>query len=130
MTKSEVIIAIERLKKAFQKLKEATIKAKDDLDRDGVIQRFEFTTELLWKTLKIVLEYQSIDASQGPKYVVKQAFKFGYIPDDEIILDILNDRNQTSHIYEEKTAEEIYTRISKIYVSKIEEIINHLESKV
>jgi nucleotidyltransferase substrate binding protein (TIGR01987 family) len=61
---------------------------------------------------------------------VKQAFKFGYIPDDEIILDILNDRNQTSHIYEEKTAEEIYTRISKIYVSKIEEIINHLESKV
>ncbi|MEW6012317.1 MAG: HI0074 family nucleotidyltransferase substrate-binding subunit [Elusimicrobiota bacterium] len=130
MTKSEVIIAIERLKKAFQKLKEATIKAKDDLDRDGVIQRFEFTTELLWKTLKIVLEYQSIDASQGPKYVVKQAFKFGYIPDDEIILDILNDRNQTSHIYEEKTAEEIYTRISKIYVSKIEEIIKHLESKV
>ncbi|HOL63580.1 MAG: nucleotidyltransferase substrate binding protein [Elusimicrobiales bacterium] len=130
MTKSEVIIAIERLKKVFQKLKEATIKAKDDLDRDGVIQRFEFTTELLWKTLKIVLEYQSIDASQGPKYVVKQAFKFGYIPDDEIILDILNDRNQTSHIYEEKTAEEIYTRISKIYVSKIEEIINHLESKV
>ncbi|HOJ86453.1 MAG TPA: HI0074 family nucleotidyltransferase substrate-binding subunit [Elusimicrobiales bacterium] len=130
MTKSEAIIAIERLKKVFQKLKEATIKAKDDLDRDGVIQRFEFTTELLWKTLKIVLEYQSIDASQGPKYVVKQAFKFGYIPDDEIILDILNDRNQTSHIYEEKTAEEIYTRISKIYVSKIEEIINHLESKV
>lgn len=130
MTKSEVIIAIERLKKASQKLKEATSKAKDDLDRDGVIQRFEFTAELLWKTIKIVLEYQSIDASQGPKYVIKQAFKYGYIPDDEIILDILNDRNQTSHIYEEKTAQEIYERISKIYVSKIEEIIKHLENKI
>lgn len=125
MTKSEVIIVIERLKKPFQKLKEATNKAKDDLDRYGTIQRFEFTVELLWKTLKIILEYQSIDTSQGPKYVIKQAFKFGYIPDDEIILDILNDRNQTSDIYEEKNAQEIYGRISKI-----EEIIKGLESKI
>lgn len=130
MKKTEVILAIEKLKKAFKKLEESVKIAKDDLHKDGVIQRFEFTAELLWKTLKIILEYNSIDTSGGPKAVIKQSFKFGYIPDDEIILDILEDRNISSHIYDEKTSDEIFKRISEVYIKKISEIINHIESKL
>lgn len=130
MKKTEVILAIEKLKKAFKKLEESVKIAKDDLHKDGVIQRFEFTAELIWKTLKIILEYNSIDTSGGPKVVIKQAFKFGYIPDDEIILDILEDKNISSHIYDEKTSDEIFKRISEVYIKKISEIINHIESKL
>lgn len=130
MKKAEVILAIEKLKKAFKKLEDSVKITKDDLHKDGVIQRFEFTAELLWKTLKIILEYNSIDASGGPKMVIKQAFKFGYIQDDEIILDIIEDRNLSSHIYDEKTSDEIFKRISEVYLKKISEIINHIESKI
>ncbi len=130
MKKTEVILAIEKLKKAFKKLDQAVKITKDELHKDGVIQRFEFTAELLWKTLKIILEYNAINASGGPKMVIKQAFKFGYIPDDEIILDIIEDRNLSSDMYDEKTSEEIFERISKVYIKKIADIINHIEKKL
>lgn len=133
MKKAEVILAIEKLKKAFKRLEDAVKITKgnnDELYKDAVIQRFEFTSELLWKTLKIILDYNSIDTSGGPKMIVKQAFKFGYIPDDEIIFDILEDRNLSPHIYDEKTVNEIFERISEVYVKKISDIISYIENKV
>lgn len=130
MKKSDVLMAIKRLKSAYDKLSKAVKVAKDDLDKDGVIQRFEFTVELLWKTIKIILEYNKIDASGGPKFCIKEAFRYGYIKDDEIILDMLDDRNKSSHIYDDKTSNKIFTRIKEIYVAKISEIINDLESKI
>ncbi|GAB4031126.1 MAG: HI0074 family nucleotidyltransferase substrate-binding subunit [Elusimicrobiota bacterium] len=130
MKKAEVILAIEKLKKAFKKLEESVKITKDELHKDGVIQRFEFTAELLWKTLKMILEYNSVDASGGPKMVIKQAFKFGYVPDDEIILDIMEDRTLSSHIYDEKTSNEIFERIAEVYLKKISEMINHIETKI
>ena len=57
MRKVEIVLAIQSLEKAYLRLKDAVQRARDDLDKDGVIQRFEFTTELLWKTLKRVLNY-------------------------------------------------------------------------
>ena len=44
--------AFQKLEKAFSKLKEGAASAQDELDKDGMIQRFEFTFEQLWKTLK------------------------------------------------------------------------------
>ena len=57
MSSTEVAYALGHLKTAFLRLKEAVEEAVDELDRDGVIQRFEFTFELLWKTIKVTLEY-------------------------------------------------------------------------
>lgn len=130
MKKSDLLMAIERLKKAHKRLKEAVEVATDDLDKDGVLQRFEFTVELLWKTTKILLEYNKIDASGGPRHCIKEAFRYGYILDDEIILDMLDDRNKSSHIYDDRTSAEIFERIKTIYTTKIEEIIKFMESKV
>ena len=48
----EVKYSLEKLKKAFKRLDEAVKEASDELDRDGVIQRFEFTFEMFWKTVK------------------------------------------------------------------------------
>ncbi|MBX6423899.1 nucleotidyltransferase substrate binding protein [Thermosulfurimonas sp. F29] len=78
MKKTEVYLALERLKEAASRLEEALPRVKDDLDRDGVIQRFEFTFELFWKTLKFILEYQGISCT-SPRQCLKEAFKMGLI---------------------------------------------------
>ena len=116
MKKSEVLIKIDNFEKGLNRLKEAVKRAKDDLDKDGVIQRFEFTVELLWKVLKAVLAYQGIEC-YSPRSCIKEAFKANLIEDDEVILDMLEDRNKSSHIYSEVTSEEIFERIKRVYIN-------------
>ncbi|WP_035588947.1 HI0074 family nucleotidyltransferase substrate-binding subunit [Hippea jasoniae] len=127
MKKSEVLLKINTFEKALNRLKEAVNHAKDDLDKDGVIQRFEFTTELLWKTLKTMLQFQGIDC-YSPRNCIKEAFKANIIDDDEIILDILEDRNLSSHLYDQRLSEEIFQRIKDIYVSFLDNL--NLSEKV
>ena len=129
MKKVEVELAIKKLEKAFDRLAQAVKVAKDDLDKDGVIQRFEFTAELLWKTLKIVLSYNKVECN-SPRDCVKKAFRYALIDDDEIVLDILDDRNRSSHIYDEETSREIFERIKEVYVNIIDKIIKSLVEKI
>ncbi len=129
MKKVEVELAIKKLERAFNRLDQAVKIAKDDLDKDGVIQRFEFAAELLWKILKIVLEYNKVEC-YSPRDCIKKAFRYALIDDDEIVLDILDDRNRSSHIYDEKTSEEIFKRIKEIYISSIDKIIKNLVEKL
>lgn len=58
--KNEFLFSMKKLQYAFSRLKEGADSAADELDKDGVIQRFEFTFELLWKTLKLFLADQGI----------------------------------------------------------------------
>ncbi len=129
MKKVEVLLAIERLERALGKLKEGVKIAKTDIEKDGAIQRFEFTFELFWKTLKIILQYKGIEV-RAPRTAIKEAFKVGLIDDDEIFLDMLEDRNLTSHIYDEATAEEVFERIKKIYTPSLEKALKMLEERV
>jgi len=117
--------SIKKLKDAYEKLDEGIKQAKDELDKDGVIQRFEFTFELLWKALKIYLEYQGIIV-KTPRESFMEAFRINIISDEKIFLDMLEDRNNTSHIYDKKTSEKIFNRIKNIYASKIAKIIDIL----
>ena len=82
-----------------------------DVIRDGVIQRFEFTYELAWKTAKEYLEDIGIVDKTSPKAVIKEAFAQKLIIDEKSWLLMLNDRNLTSHVYKEEMAEEIAERI-------------------
>ncbi len=129
MNKTDVLLAIERLEQACTSLEDAVSRARDDLDRDGVIQRFEFTVELLWKTLKILLEYQGITC-QSPRNCIKLAFRHGVIEDDEILLDMLEDRNRSSYVYNEQIAEAIFLRIRTIYSQAIRRVLEGLRGKV
>ena len=112
--KAELIYSFQKLKEAVKKLDDGIKQVKDQLDRDGVIQRFEFSFELLWKTLKLFLADEGIIAN-SPKEALKETFRFGLIKDDEVFLDMLEDRNQTSHIYSEDISKEIFGRIKKKY---------------
>ncbi len=129
MKKVDVELKLNKLRKAFVRLKEASYRAVDDLDKDGVIQRFEITVELLWKTVKAILEYNKLECF-GPRDCIKVAFRNGLIDDDDIILDMLEDRNASSHIYNEQESERIFVRIRDVYIKSIEKIINRLSKKI
>jgi len=94
-----------------------------------ICSSFEFTFELLWKTLKIILEYKGIEV-RSPRSAIKEAFKAGLIEDDEILLDMLEDRNLSSHIYSEEIAEQIFKRIEKAYVPAMEKLLAILKERL
>ena len=81
---------------------------------------------MLWKTLKIALEYNKILCS-SPRDCVKKAFKYGLI-DDEIVMDMLDDRNKSSG--DEKISEEIFEWIKEVYVDSINSLIEKMASRV
>ena len=102
--------------RAFAQLEDA-IKSylaapQDTLYRDGLIQRFEFTVELAWKSLREYLEDQGVVlAVVSPRAVLKEAYAAGVIDDADMWNAIISARNITSHVYDEKTAEDVATQI-------------------
>lgn len=120
--------AFQELEKAFSKLKEGAASAQDELEKDGVIQRFEFTFEQLWKTLKIFLEHQGIIV-KTPRDSFKEAFRIDLIEDEETFFDMMEDRNRTSHIYDKEVSEEIFKKIKSSYVQAIERVLGKLKER-
>ncbi|MCK5451629.1 MAG: HI0074 family nucleotidyltransferase substrate-binding subunit [Candidatus Omnitrophica bacterium] len=124
----ELKYAITKLEKALNKLKEGVAEAKDELDKDGVIQRFEFTFELYWKALKIFLRNSGVEA-KTPKETLKEAFKIGWIIDEEKHLNMLEDRSNTLRIYDKETSEATFKRIKEDYVVIIDAGLKKLSEK-
>ena len=77
---------LQNYQKAIQRLREGINKynGQDDLSRDGLIQRFEFTFELAWKTLKTVFEAEGLLGLNSPKTVLREAYSAELINDDEL----------------------------------------------
>ena len=120
---------VENLRKAVERLSEGILELQanqSSIVRDGVIQRFEFTTELAWKATREYLMDQGFVDINSPKLVMKEAFSFGLITDDNIWIQILNDRNLTSHIYKEEIADEICERIIKTYFQEFKALSKRL----
>lgn len=115
---------LENFIKALDRLKEGLLQydEEDELQRDGIIQRYEFTFELAWKTLKEIFEDEGLFGLNSPKTVLREAYSSGLIDDEKIWLNMLVDRNATSHIYSQSNAIEICKRIKEIYVDKLEEL--------
>ncbi|MBI5400104.1 nucleotidyltransferase substrate binding protein [Candidatus Saganbacteria bacterium] len=118
-------LALDKLKKAHQKLLAGTATAKEELQQDGVIQRFEFTFELLWKALKLLLEEKGIKAL-SPKDVFQESFRLEWIDDEMVFLNMLDDRNRTSYIYDEKTSREIFDSVKNDYILVIKNLIDKI----
>ena len=114
----------EDFAKVYARLGEAV---REDLSKgsiviDGAIQRFEFTFELAWKLLCARLQYNGIEADT-PRAAVKEAYKAGMIVDGDGWIDMLEDRNRTSHIYDEKTAKVIYKKICAQHYPLLGELV-------
>ena len=116
--------ALKRLKEAVEVLKQNNAA---DVVRDGVIQRFEFTYELAWKTIKEYLEDIGIVDRNSPKAVIKEAYAQKLITDEKSWLLIMKDRNLTSYVYKEEMAQEIVERITVYYVNEFEKLLKELQ---
>lgn len=88
--------------------------------RDGVIQRFEFTFELAWKSLREYMEDQGASLENVfPKSVLKTAYAAGIIADDQVWLDMLASRNVTSHVYDDTQAAQVVSAIRDRYIGPL-----------
>lgn len=118
------------LKKAFTRLKEVSelYDGRNDIIRDSLIQRFEFTYELTHKTLKEFMKYLGITLDNSfPRTIYKKAYINNLISDDKLWINLLEDRNSTSHLYNEDMLNDIADRIAHKYIDAIEELVNNLE---
>ncbi len=98
--------------------------------RDGVIQRFEFTAELSWKTMREYLLMQEVSDINNPKNVLREALSNSIIADGEGWLSIIRDRNSTSHVYDEDDADEIFARIKSKHIKLFDELESVLSEKI
>ena len=120
----------ENLTKAIARLEYAVEVYQQDrsnqLIEAGLIQNFEFCTELAWKTLKVFLEEKNF-VVKSPRDAFKIAFQNGIIKNGEIWLQALDDRNLLSHVYDETQAQNVTQRIVKDYLGlfqNLKQIIN------
>ena len=121
------------LKKAYNKLVEVCnmYDGKNEIIRDSVIQRFEFTYELTHKTLKEFMKYNGVVLENSfPRTIYKKAYINNIISDDKVWINLLEDRNSTSHIYNEKMEDEVAYRIMNDYVKAIGELVTNIEDNL
>lgn len=116
--------AVERLREALEEYKGNP----SDTMRDGVIQRFEFTTELAWKACREYLLDMGYADVNGPKPVMREAFAHGIVVDGEAWIRILTDRNLTSHVYKEQTANEIFEHIRTEYMEQFDALARYFSN--
>lgn len=108
----------------FYSLRSALLRLNDvlthkELDKieymqDAAIQRFEFVIELYWKVLKKVLAYEEVESST-PRDVLRKAFQFKLIDQEDIWLAMLHDRNNASNVYKQEDAKKVFENIKKYY---------------
>lgn len=85
------------------------------LEQQGLIQGFEFTHELAWKTLKDFLQYRGLSGVIGSRDAARVAFREGLVIDGELWMEMVKSRNLTSHTYREEVADEIAGKILQQY---------------
>ena len=119
--------AFGRLQHALQEGSEAL----NELEQEGVIQRFEYTFELAWNTLKDYLEYDGVVLSPAtPRAVLRKAYQAKLISDGERWIDMLTDRNRMSHMYDSDTFEAIIKEIEERYVERFHELHRRLSREI
>lgn len=129
--------------KAFFKLEEAVLKIKveyqinedgtinkdsflDDIIKEGLIQRFEYTHELAWNVMKDFLVNAGNNNIFGSKDATREAFAAGLIKNGEVWMDMIKSRNKTSHTYNEETADDIFMKIVHEYHQEFNQFKNRM----
>ena len=121
--------ALKQLQDAVELMKERELSI---LEKQGVIQAFEYTHELAWKTLKDFLEDRGNTDIYGSKDATKKAFSLGLLEDGETWMQMIKSRNLTSHTYDESTADGIISLVKDLYFDQFEKLkikMEELEKK-
>ena len=119
--------------RAFVLLREALENGPDtlnQLEKEGVIQRFEFSFELAWKTLKDFMEQDGfVFATITPRQVLKDAFAAKILPDGQVWIDMLDHRNLLSHTYNLAKFEEAVKAVHEQYLAAFDQLHEFLQGE-
>ena len=124
----QLALRLRVARKALRSLRAILKSRKSIVARDAAIQRFEYTFEAVWKTVKVyLLARQGLDLA-SPKSVLRAAGASGLL--NEVLtrraLTMTDDRNRTSHTYNQQVAVQIYKRIPK-YADLMEGLLSAME---
>jgi nucleotidyltransferase substrate binding protein (TIGR01987 family) len=99
----------------------------DEIIKEGLIQRFEYTHELGWNTMKEFAEHQGNNNVKGSRDATREGFKINLITDGHVWMDMIDSRNSTSHTYNDDTAQMIYKKIINDYYPVFKEFESTME---
>lgn len=104
-------------------LEENDIDDLSNLEQEGVIQRFEYTYELAWKTLKDYLEYNGVNITEiTARNIFKGAYSSGIIKNSEMFIDMMLSRNLLSHTYDFNKFRDILIKVKKDYLPALSDL--------
>ena len=123
-------LRFENLKQAFSRLESACAQEKySELELAGLVQTYEFTFELCWKTLKDLLTYEGYEVN-SPRETIRKAFELSLIDDVERWFNALENRNVLSHTYDVRTAKQATNWIKTEFEPMLRECIAALNERV
>lgn len=110
---------LENYEKALEQLLNAVhlsqARELSDLEKQGLIQAFEFTHELAWNLIKDYFQYQGNTQITGSRDAAREAFQKGLIKNGQEWMEMISSRNKTLHTYNKSVSEEITQKIIKSY---------------
>lgn len=121
---------LDSYRKALSRLAEIVAAGKrrtlNDFERDGLVQRFEFTHELSWKLMKAYAEYQGYDSIGGSRDATRKAYEMCLISDGQTWMDMIKSRNETLHNYDGDVAEEVADKIINLFYPLLAEFYHKM----
>ena len=102
----------------------------DEIVKEGLIKRFEYTHELAWNVMKDYAIYQGNPTVGGSRDATREAFQLQLFSDGHVWMDMISSRNLTSHTYNEETANEIYNKVLDSYLPACIEFKDNMEAKI
>ncbi len=119
---------LKSFEKALLQLGDALEESESPIVRDACLQRFEFSYELLWKTLKVFLEDIHGVRAVSPRQVFKEAFALSIIDEELTFVEMIESRNTLSHTYNEEQATKIYVKCAD-YLKAMKNVLAQLNKQ-
>ena len=116
------------LKQLTSAVELASTRALSELEKQGLIQAFEFTHELAWNVMKDYFFFQGQSNITGSRDAAREAYQKGLIEDGETWMEMIKSRNQTSHTYNQRVADEIVQHITQLYCKCFEQFLKKMEA--
>lgn len=126
------VLRLSNYEKALESLTAAVelskTRALSDLEKQGLIQAFEFTHELAWNVMKDYFNYQGTQDITGSRDASREAYSKGLVQDGEGWMAMIQSRNKTSHTYNQTVANEIVEAITQTYFMLFKALLHKLSA--
>lgn len=120
----------ENYKKAYSQFnKFLSKKDLNELEKQGLVQSFEYTHELAWNLMKDFLQYEGIQNLIGSRSTTQEAFNKGIISEGQIWMNMIESRNKTVHIYEENILNDEFAKITNQYAVLFQELLQYFTNR-